>query len=257
MSNNQLHHLLGLVKSATRENVGDVYEEALDVVGSISDPISHHTAEQYVSQIRGLARQADIGWKLFDNATVASRTLANEEIIQIMAIASTLFTFCYGAERLDHASAVTGPDSTPVRFYINSLYHYIAALYLLDKGTDHIGGTVYKTLSPLGLSHLLDPIKTVLDQPMNEISFGETIRTIRNDFLVHGKFSPQDIEPVVGQTRLRDMTQVLRLADFIWELFNRSFILRLRLISLLTDLRVDPAQVIAKYLATTGGSTIH
>ncbi|HEY4667040.1 MAG TPA: hypothetical protein VIH26_07035 [Anaerolineales bacterium] len=244
--------MLGLVMSANPENVGDVYEAALDIAGSISDPISHHRAEQYISQIRGLARQADIGWKLFDKATAAARPLTDEEIIQVMTLASTWLTFCYGAERLDEASAVTGPDSTPVRFYINSLYHYIASLYLLEKDTDPIGGTVYKTLSPLGLAHFLDPIKTVLDEPMNGISFGETIRKIRNDFLVHGVFSPSDIAPVVGQTRLRDMTQVLRLADLIWELFNRSFVLRLRLISLLTDLGVDPAQVIARYLAMTG-----
>jgi hypothetical protein len=257
MSIDHLQQLLDLTLSASPENVGDVYEEALDIAATLSDPFSHHRAEQYISQIRGLAHNADIGWKLFDKAPSVSRSLTNEEIIQMMTLASTLLTFCYGAERLDEASAVTGPDSTPVRFYINSLYHYIASLYLLEKSKDPIGGMVYKTLSPLGLAQLLDPIKAVLDEPMDEISFGETIRKIRNDFLVHGVFSPSDIAPVLCKTRLRDMTQVLRLADLIWELFNRSFVLRLRLISLLTDLKVDPAMLITRYMATTEGRAKH
>jgi hypothetical protein len=249
MSNDLLNQILALTLTATPDNVGEVYEKAIDISAMVSDPFSHHRAEQYVSQIRGLARKADIGWKLFHESPSLSRTLTDEEIIQILTLISTLHTFCYGAERLDEASSVTGPDSTPVRFYINSLYHYIAALYLLQKGEDPIGGMVYKTLSPLGLTDLLDPIKATLKEPMEEgISFGETIRKIRNDFLVHGVFSPEDTAAIVSQTRLRDLTQVLKLADLIWELFNRTFVLKLRLISLLTALDINVEELTNRYL---------
>jgi hypothetical protein len=257
MPDHQLDQLLALALSATPDNVGKVYEQALDISKTISDSFAHHRAEQYISQVRGLARKADIGWILFDDPPSVNRPLTDEEIIQIMTLASTLLTFCYGAERLDEASAVTGPDSTPVRFYINSLYHYIAALYLLDRGEDPMGGMVYKMLSPLGLAGLLDPINSVLNEPMDAISFGDTIRRIRNDFLVHGVFSPADLASVSAKTRLSDVTQVLRLADLIWELFNRSFVLRLRLISLLTELKVNPAEVVLRYMAGSQDSIMH
>lgn len=255
MSDDPLGQLLGITISATPDNVGQVYEAALDIASTVSDSYEHRRADQYVSQIRGLALKADIGWKLFDDPPKLSRTLKDEEIIQIMTLISTLHIFCYGAERLDEASFITGPDSTPVRFYINSLYHYIAALYLLHKDKDSIGGMVYKTLSPLGLAYLLYPIKAIIDEPMGEgISFGETVRKIRNEFLVHGNFSPADIASVVSQTHLHDMSQVLRLTNLIWELFNRSFVLKLRLISLLTNLEVNPGEIVMRYMVDSQGT---
>jgi len=245
-----VHEIFWLGLSATRDNVGDIYERAIDLYGQIPSPHERQVAEYYITKIRSMAREADIGWRLFACPPMPAHSLTEEEQIQIITIVATLRSFCYGVERLDEASFVTGPDSTPVRFYINSLYHYIAALYLLDRNNDPIGGTVYKTLHPMGLASLLDPIAEVLAKPMNGMSFGETVRKIRNDFLVHGRFSPDDIATVVARTRMRDLSQVIRLADLIWELFNQSFILKLKLIALLTQAGTDPGALAAKYVSS-------
>ena len=242
--------ILVLALSTTPNNVGDVYIRAVDLYGQIKSADKQQYGEYYVAQIRSLARQAEIGWKIFMIPPNAPRLLSDDEYIQLVTIISTLHSFCYGAERLDEASFVTGPGSTPVRFYINSLYHYIAALYLLNKENNSIGGMVYKTLAPMGLSSLLDQIKAVLDKPMEgSISFGETIRKIRNDFLVHGYFSPNDISPIIKSTQLRDMTQQIHLTNLIWELFNQSFILKLKLIALLSATGVDPIELMTRYIS--------
>lgn len=242
--------ILKLALSVTPNNVGDIYVRTVELYTQIQKSDKQQMGEYYIAQVRSIARQAEIGWKIFTTSPITSHPLSEEEQIQIIMIISTLHTFCYGVERLDEASFVTGADSPPVRFYINSLYHYIAALYLLNKEKDPIGGMVYKTLSPMGLSPLLDEVKAVLDKPMEGgISFGETIRRIRNDFLVHGSFSPDDISSIVKTTQLQDMTQRLHLTNLIWELFNQSVILKLKLLALLTASGVDPIKLARDYIA--------
>jgi hypothetical protein len=243
----RVKHILFLALSATPDTVGDIYVQALDEQKQISNA-SQKEAEYYIAQIRGLARQAEIGWRIFSSPPTPSRKLSEEEQIQLITLIATLHSFCYGAERLDEASFVTGPDSAPIRFYINSLYHFIAALYLLNRDDDPIGGMVYKTLNPMGLSSLLDPIKEILEESMEGgYAFGETVRRIRNKFMVHGTFSPGDVSTVVKKTKLHDMTQLLRLTSLIWELFNRSFVLKLQLISLLTAQGVDTTNLAKAY----------
>src|SRR5574341_777673 len=246
----RVNEILLLALSTTPNNVGDVYARAVDIYNHILSAEKQQVGEYYIAQIRSLARQAEIGWRLFATPPQVPRPLSDDEQIQLIIIIATLHSFSYGVERFDEASFATGPDSTPVRFYINSLYHFIAALYLLDKDGDPMGGMVYKTLHPMGLDDLLDPVRDVLNKPMEAgVTFGETIRRIRNDFLVHGTFSPADISAVVRATRLQDMTQILRLTNLIWELFNHSFILKLKLIGLLTASGVDPYELAAQYVA--------
>jgi hypothetical protein len=245
-----VNEILVLTLSVTPNNVGDIYVQAVNLYGQIQSADKQQQGEYCVAQIRSRARQAEIGWKLFAVPPTAPRSLSDDEYIRLMTIISTLHSFCYGVERLDEASFVTGPDSTPVLFYINSLYHYIAALYLLNKEGNPIGGMVYKALMPMRLSSLLDQIRGVLYKPMEGgISFGETIRKIRNDFLVHGSFSPEDISPIMKMTHLRDMTQRIHLTNLIWELFNQSFILKLKLIALLTASGIDPIELMTRYIS--------
>jgi hypothetical protein len=247
--------ILVLAASVTPNNVGDIYIRAVDLYGQIHNTDKQQQGEYYIAQIRSLARQAEIGWRIFASLPTPSRKFSEDEYIRLVTIISTLHSFCYGVERLDEASFVTGSDSTPVRFYINSLYHYIAALYLLDKNSDPIGGMVYKTLAPMDMSSLLDQVKAVLVKPMEGgISFGETIRKIRNDFLVHGSFSPDDIASIVKTNQLQDITQRLRLTNLIWELFNQSFILKLRLVAILTASGVNPVELLAHYLSKASTS---
>ena len=250
--NELVNEIYLLALSVTPNNVGDIYVRAVSLYDQIQSANNQQRGEYGVSQIRSSARQAEIGWKLFANPPTTSRSLSDNEYIRLVTISSTLHAFCYGVERLDEASVVTGPDSTPVRFYINSLYHYIAALYLLSKGRNPIGGMVYKALMPMGLSPLLNQISYVLCKPMEGgISFGEAVRKIRNNFLVHGSFSPEDISPIMETTRLRDITQRIRLTCLIWELFNQSFILKLKLLSFLTASRIDPIELVKRYISKT------
>ena len=230
-------------------NVGDVYVQVANIYSELTTEDARLFAEQYIDQIRSIARNADIGWQPFSTPAKPARALSDEEQVQILAMISTLRTFCYGMERLNEVSLATGPDSPPVRFYINSIYHHIAAFYLIDKGKDPLGGTIYKTLEPMGLSSLLEPISLVLNKPMEgDITFGETIRNIRNDFLVHGSFSPIEIASVVKKTQLHDLRQKVRLSNLLWELFNQSFILKLKLISIVTNLNIDLAELMTRYI---------
>jgi len=104
----------------------------------------------------------------------------------------------------------------------------------------------------MGLSELLLPIKHILDSPFGGgISLGETIRRIRNKFLVHGTFSPSDISNVVKQTHLQDVGQRLRLTNLIWDLFNQVFILKLQLLSMLTAGNVNISEMVWRYILRT------
>jgi hypothetical protein len=243
-----LAQIESLAKTAATENIGDILIAALDLSSQIESSQGHQSAEFLLSQIRPLARNAEIGWRLFEAPPHPSHELDKDEIIKLITIVATLHSFCYGVERLDEASAATGASSTPVRFYINSIYHYISALYLLDKEKKKkklpMGGMVFKVLEPMGLANLLDEIRILLDKSMGEdITFGETVRIIRNKFLVHGNFSPEDIAPVVKRTQMRDFNQINRLAQLIWNLFHQSLILKLKLIAVLTASGVDLDQL--------------
>lgn len=243
-----VHEIFALTHDVDANNVGDNYVSAVELYGQIKATNQQQRGEYYIAQIRSVARKAEIGWKIFTTPPRISQPLSEEQQIRLLTIIATLDAFCYGFERLDEASSITGPSSTPVRFYINSLYHYISALYLLDKGDDSIGGMINKTFEPMGLSNLLDPVKNVLNKPMEgAFSFGYTILKIRNKFLVHGSFSPDDISSIVNITQLQDNTQQIHLTNLLWELFNQSIILKLKLTALLTALEVDLGKL-TKYL---------
>jgi len=226
----------------TKENIGDFYIESLALYQKIQDENIKQIAAFYCGKIRSFANGAEIGWQLFSTPYNLTHKLSDDDCVIIITLISMLHSFCYGVERLDEVSFYSGPNSTPISFYINSIYNYIAALYLLDKGSDPIGGMVYKTLKPLGLDFLLDDIKQVLEKPIStDYSFGETIKTIRNKFLVHGTFSYNDVSRVIKMTKMRDVSKQIQLNNLIWELFNQSYILKLKLISILTksEIKMD------------------
>lgn len=237
------------------ENAGDVLSSVLNIESEIGDPIIRDLAELYISPIRDFVRKAEIGWRLFANPIKTSHLLSDQEATQLIMIVTTLHELCYCVERLDEASFLSWERSTPVRFYVTSLYNYVSALFLLDKTGSIMGGTVHKVLDPLGLSYLLQPIQNILNTSMSdEITFGETIRLVRNRSFVHGTFSPFDIETVVKQTRIHDLRQQNRLVGLTWKLFNQCLLLRLNLISILTDANID-LEVLGSRLMTNAGKS--
>lgn len=225
-----------IAASATAETLGDAYQEAAPLAFAVQSPVSRQEAQYYLSHLEDMAKNATIGWKLFETPELPKDELKHDEIIRLLIIVATLQTFVEGVEALDAVSFLTGPSSRKVTFYVHSVYHFIASLYLLDKGKDPMGGMVYKALRSIRLTHLLDPLKELLDREYADgISFGETARRIRNKSLVHGTFSPEDIAPLVRQTRMQDPSQIILLADLIWELHHQSAILMLKLVAIITS----------------------
>lgn len=221
--------------SATPETLGDAYEEAILLAFAVQSPVGRQEAQFYLSHLEEMAKRATVGWKLFKSPELPEEDLTDDEIVRLLIIVATLQTFVEGVEALDAVSFLTGPSSRKVTFFVLSVYHFIAALYLLSPDGDPMGGMVYKALKLTKLTHLLDPVRDLLDREYaNGISFGETARRIRNKSLAHGTFSPEDVAPLVRQTRMRDPAQIIRLADLIWELHHQSALLLLKLTALLT-----------------------
>lgn len=238
-----------LASNPSEYNIGDALGEALALLSVIKDETGRQLAGIFLSRLRTFARRAEVGWQAFSSVPKPSHRLSDGETIQLFLIEETLHEFCYGAERVNEVSSAAGETSTPIRFYVNSLYHYVSTLYLLDKKNSAMGGTIFKVFDSLGLSYLLVPIQAVLDKPLGKgISFGETVRQFRNDY-VHGRFSPIDIESIVRQSEIRDQRQRIRLVDLMWELFYQSLLLRLELIAILTASGIDLEKLMAKFLA--------
>lgn len=238
-----LSQIMQEVVDVNENNVGDVYVKVARLHSEISDPDEKAFAELIISsKVRSVARDADIGLRIFSEAPVNLRNLSltSEHQLMLMTLISNLKIFCYGCERLNEAAEQTRPDSSPVRFYLNSIYHLISSFYLLDKkDMDLLGGMVYKSLHKTGLDKLLSPIIRLIEAPLGGTTFGEVIRRIRNRTLVHGTFNPYEIQPTIELGELRNPENVIQLNDYIWDLFNQTFILELKLISILTYANVD------------------
>ena len=115
-----------------------------------------------MSKLIYLTRNAEIGGMVFSSPPIISRDISDDEARQFIAIIGSLQEIIYCFERVDEASAQTFPYAAPVRFYVNSIFHYVSALFLLDyKKNKKLGfprpGTVIKVLHPLELKILLDP----------------------------------------------------------------------------------------------------
>ena len=77
-----------------------------------------------------------------------------------------------------------------MRFYMNSLYSYIANYFLLDNGVnDPIGGNLYPALEEIGLQDNLNDIITILNTRIDSLEFKEILRTFRNKVIVHYNYS--------------------------------------------------------------------
>src|SRR3990172_1939340 len=221
-------------------NVGECYEKAHRIFIQLDGEGIKQVAEYFLIKIRDVARRADVGWIVFGKPIFPARQWTDKEIIQIVTLVGSLHELTYCFERLDYVTFFIGQEPvTTIRFYINSAYHYLAAFFLLDRGTDLMGGTVYKTLLPMKLAFYVNPIRVVLKKKIAKgVTLGGAIKNIRNDFLVHGDFSPEGTDEMVKRAGLWNPHQMRIVSSLMWEAFNDAFILKLRLISLLT--RFEP-----------------
>jgi hypothetical protein len=111
-----------------------------------------------------------------------------------------------------------------------------------------MGGTVIRALFPMGLAEILEPIRDILNQPLGETTFGQTILNLRHSDLVHGDFSPERVEYLIRQTQIRDPKQQEQFAHLIWLLFHRLVILHLKLMALIAASGKDIGAVTIRYL---------
>jgi len=235
-----LNDLMQISNSLSRDNVGDSMLRASQIGSIIDDPVIKARADTLLDKIRDFARGADIGWKIFENPIAPHIKLTEMQTWQLMALVGTLLEVNYAFERVEEASFFTFENSAPVRYYVNGIFHYLTALFLLDaKDSQKKGfsrpGTVIKVMQPMGLRHLLNPIYQVFDRPFGQTkTYGETVLLIRNKGFVHGSFSPENIRNAVKDSNIFDETQRLRFVQNHWDLFDRLIIFRLQLISILT-----------------------
>ena len=161
--------------------------------------------------------------------------------------------YCF--DRMQEVADITWGGSSPTRFYLNSIYYYVSSMFLVDKTKiSHknfpIGGGVVLALHPMGLSNLLIPIQNILDRPFGKVNtFGDIIRKRRNNQLVHGDFSPKQLEELVTDASMRDPIQQQRLASYLWDLFYEILLLDLCVTAILSKLRPDIGAIISRYTA--------
>jgi hypothetical protein len=253
-----LERIRTLVVSAGPQNVGDSLDEALRARAQLSDPLARMVAETMLAPLRGLAARADVGWRVFSANQQLPRPLDDVELLQLVSLERALHELCYACESVELAAATSWGGSSPTRFYLNSIYHYISSMFLVDTSSPRqknlpSGGTAIRALHPMGLDSLLDPIAALLSEPLtSQISFGDTILRLRHSYLVHGDFSPRRIEYLIAQSEMRSPEQIERFASLIWDLFYQIILLRLRIIALFTHnaLLIEPAML--RYLMSVG-----
>jgi len=245
LDNVNLREIKKISNSLTKDNIGDSLERAIVLQAAILNPSVRSEAIRELDKIRVFARQADYGWKSFNNPICSNCKLSEKQAWQLVTLVGTLHELLYCFDRVEETTFFTFANSTPVRFYVNGIFHYVSALFLLDwkknkaKKLPH-PGTVIKVLYPIGLSNLLDPIYEILDRRFGkELSYGETIRKNRNNHFVHGSFSPENIQDLVKDSNIFTESQKLRFLQNHWDLYDRLVILRLQIISLLTIQKVD------------------
>lgn len=230
-----------ILSSLNKDNVGDAMVRASLIRSLIVDTNIKIKADQTLDSIRSFARGADIGWKIFETPINLETPLSEVSAWQVLAIAGTLMELNYCFERVEEASIFTFENSSPVRFYINGIFHYLTSLFLLDLKSNKKNGFLYpgtlvKALQPLGLVELLVPIYKIFDRKFGEeLTYGETILAIRNKQFVHGSFSPENIRKIVKDSHIFNDIQRARFINNHWDLFDQLVILRLKLLSLLTS----------------------
>ena len=129
----------------------------------------------------------------------------------VVFIVHALKRLSYGFRRFDEVADSAEDGSPKKAFYLDGVYGYVAAFFLLDKKAKSPGGAFHRALEPFGLTHLLDPVRAVLDAKFGGATFGKTILAFRNKALVHPRYRNSDVDKVYAHLNMLD--PVVR-ADF-------------------------------------------
>ncbi len=239
----------------TNDNLGDLLSQCINERHKITNPINLLIADTNLSVIRGFAARADSGNRYFRNIQNPSHQLTDDEVIQLISLERSLHEICFGFERLEEISHSSHGNSTPIRFFINSIYNYLSSMFLIDKDKPshkglEAGGSIILVLHPLGLQNLLIPIYSIFNKELVKgFSLGDLVLKIRHSFIVHGKFSPNSIEYVVQQTNLRNPKQQILTTTLLWDVFYQLLLLRLQILSIFFNLEINFDQLMSNYLS--------
>lgn len=245
LDNYHLNELRKIANSMRQDNIGDLFERALVIKAAIIESSISTEAGRELNAIREFAKKAEYGWKCFNEPIQPNCQLSEKQTWQLITLAGTLQELLFCFEKVEEEAFFNFAHSTPVRFFVNGIFHYVSAMFLLDwkrnrsKRLPH-PGTVIKVLNPIGLGDLLDPIYEILDRKFGqEFSYGETIRNNRNRHFVHGSFSPENIQGLVKDSNIFSESQKIRFMQSHWDLYDRLLFFNLQIISLVTTQKVD------------------
>lgn len=251
----RLESLLNLLERLGETPIGDLLNAAIPIFEELEDPVAVHVAEEAMRGFRSAAISVQPNSQLFSTPPRLSSEINDIEFIQLNRVGMSLHELCYCYEMVQDASNKTSGGSTPTRFYLNGVYNYISSLFLIDRSKPShknlpMGGRVILVLHPLDLTELLDPIKNLLDVPFGDTTLGQAILNNRHIDLVHGDFSPKQVEYLINQTRMRDPRQQELFAQLIWRLFHRLIVLYLKVMSLCSSSGKDMGVVMLRYMKT-------
>lgn len=246
LEDTHMRELRLLANALTPDNIGDSMRLALILHAAITSPKAKANADELLYRIKRYSINANVGWRIFKNPINVKEEITSLQIWQLIGVSGALTELSYCFDRIEEASLLTHSTSSPVRFYVNGIFHYVTALFLLDAKKNKkiklpYPGTIIKVLHPMGLSDLLDQIYDVLNRPFGkEFNYGQTIRELRNSQFVHGSFSPANIGKLVKDSNIFDERQKSLLTTYHRDLYNRIVILRLQIIAILNAQHVDP-----------------
>lgn len=130
-------------------------------------------------------------------------------------IVHTLKQVLCGFDQLDALGQDVDPGSPTMAFYLNSIYNYVALLFLLNGKDKPMAGSVYPALERHGLADLLDPVKAVLGEPIGGTTFGEAIRVFRNKAIVHSTHADADLERIYEAVNMSRLENQMRWQELL------------------------------------------
>ena len=117
--------------------------------------------------------------------------LNKTEQTQIGLMLVSLKEFSYAFDTAQQMAKISADGSTVMRFYMNAMYHYVAAYFLVTGGNK-----LSEKLRALGSGDLLGPIEETLATELGTTTFRELLSVFRSKFLVHQSFTVGPLEEV-------------------------------------------------------------
>ena len=118
-------------------------------------------------------------------------------------IVQAIKQFCFGFDLMNELSESFEDGSAGKAFYLTAIYQYLAIFYLIDRGSNPMGGMFYPALKGHNLEYLLDPIQQLLDSKLGNTTFGEVLRIYRNYAIVHTTYNISDLDRIYREVDMQ------------------------------------------------------